>query len=366
MIRLNLLPIALAYGMNTNYLSYYFSPLVSMWFLIIYTTMAIGKGFNDRSAFLVVKFVASMILVTVIMSQEWILEAFFRWLERLCGIRWAATEWAFRVKLDLWIVYFGMFAALAYIKFRELRLMDHPRWPFVHRVSVVVSALVLLWFFIFELTQPSKFTYNTWHPYVSVLPIGAFVILRNANAILRSASSRLFAFIGTCSLETFIIQFHFWMAADTKGLLLVVPGTDWRPINMLISTIMFIWLSHKVAGATGELTNWFCGTPKKTLPTSASTRNPATLSNIITTPEAIPLTEGYKIEASEPEQLDMPVPTQRWVDRLANGSGSNTAPGFRMFPHEDSYRLSNWKAGVGTRLAVAGLTLWIVNMTWPS
>ena len=367
MVRLNLLPIALAYTMNTNYLSYYFSPLVSMWFLVIYATMAVGKSLNDRTAFLIIKFIISMVLMGFLMSQKWIMEDLFLWLNRLAGIQWNATEWAFRVTLDLWIVYFGMFTALAYIKFRELRFIDHPWWPLVQRVSIGLSAVVLLWYFIFELSQPSKFSYNAWHAYVSPLPIAAFVILRNSNPILRSASSRIFAFIGTCSLETFIIQFHFWMAADTKGLLLVIPGTRWRPLNMLVTTVMFIWLSHKVANATGDLTNWFCGTPKKTLPTPVNARAQGPTLNSSSRPEEIPLTQTGKTEGPGSTEADTSAPTERWVDRLANGTRSTSAPGFRMFVGEDSsYWSSNWSPGVGVRLMLAGLILWLFNMTWPS
>ena len=359
-----MLPITLAYTMNTNYLSYYFSPLVSMWFLIIYGTMAIGKSLNDRSTFLVMKFFVSMAFMGFLMSQKWILEELFVWLNRLCGIRWSAAEWSFRMTLDLWIVYFGMFTAVAYIRFRELRLIDHPQWPLVQRVSIGLSAVILLWFFFFELSQPSKYAYNAWHPYLSILPIGAFVILRNSTPILRSASSRIFAFIGTCSLETFIIQFHFWMAADTKGILLVIPGTKWRPLNMVVTTIMFIWLSHKVANATGELTNWFCGTSKKTLPTSVT---PRTLDpNTSTHTEEIPLTQTGKNENQGSQDTDSSAPTERWVDRLANGRRSRSTPGFRMFVGDNSSWPLDWKPGIGTRLIVSGLILWLVNISWPS
>ncbi|KAJ3480720.1 hypothetical protein NLI96_g8158 [Meripilus lineatus] len=262
MVRLNLYTLLLAYTMNTDYISYYFSPLVSMWYLIIYFTMLIGSQYNDRTLFLLFKIVLSMGAMTWFMSESWLLEALFGFLARVCNIHWSAREWAFRVNLDLWIVYLGMLAALLVIKIRELRLTDHPHWPLVHRGAIGASGLVLLWFFAFELSQPDKFIYNTWHPYISFLPIAAFIVLRNANAILRSASSRAFAFIGTCSLETFIIQYHFWLAGDTKGILLIVPGTRWRPVNMALTTFLFIYVSHRVAQATGQITQWICDTPR--------------------------------------------------------------------------------------------------------
>ena len=68
LVRINLFTCILAYIMNTNYIVYYFSPLVSFWFLIIYATMAIGARYNDRALLLAGKFVASAAIVTVVMK----------------------------------------------------------------------------------------------------------------------------------------------------------------------------------------------------------------------------------------------------------------------------------------------------------
>ncbi|KAI0931847.1 hypothetical protein AcV5_004766 [Taiwanofungus camphoratus] len=372
LIRLNLLTLLLAYTMNTDYLSYYFAPLVSWWFLIIYGTMAIGSQYNDRTVFLVCKFMLSMALVTWFMSEPSLLGTIFHFFERLCGIHWSAREWAFRVNLDLWIVYFGMFAAVSVIKIREHRLTDHPYWPLIVKGSLGLSVVVLLWFFAFELYQPDKFAYNIWHPYISFLPIGAFVALRNANAILRSASSRAFAFIGTCSLETFIIQYHFWLAGDTKGILLVVPGTRWRPVNLIITTMMFIFVSHHVAQATGTITNWICGKSKpQTLPTTTegltANRHPPPQANggdqevIFLAPQDDEPRKDNQGNNPPPEPDTPARPQRRWVDRLAEGSSSqSSSPGFRVW-----YGETEWKPGVKTKLTIGLVLMWLLNIMWP-
>ncbi|KAI1793823.1 O-acetyltransferase [Ganoderma leucocontextum] len=378
LVRLNLLTLLLAYTMNTDYLYYYFAPLVSQWYLIIYGTMAIASQYNDRTPFLVVKLLLSMIVVTMFMGQQWMFEALFQFLERFCAIHWDAREWAFRVNLDLWIVYFGMFTALAMIKIRDHRLTDHPLWPLAVKIASGVSAVVLLWFFAFELSQPDKFVYNGWHHFVSFLPIGAFVVLRNANVILRSGSSRLFAFIGTCSLETFIIQYHLWLAGDTKGILVVLPGRHSRALNLLLTTIVFIYVSHLVAKATGEITNWICGSPKKNavLPTTSqqgmghgSQRPEApTVSQSEDGQQVIFMVpQGQEEERKDrdgnplPQDPDTPArPQPRWIDRLAEDSSTPPSPGFRVW-----YGDSEWKPGLKTKLLIGVGGMWLLNMTWP-
>ncbi|PCH33881.1 Cas1p-domain-containing protein [Wolfiporia cocos MD-104 SS10] len=372
--RLNLLTILLAYLMNTDYLSYYFAPLVSWWFLVIYVTMALGSQYNERTVFLVGKIVVSMVFVAWFMGEAWILEAIFQFLERVCGIHWSAREWSFRVNLDLWIVYVGMLTALSVIKIREHRLTDHPQWPLATKVASGASALALLWFLAFELMQSDKFAYNRWHPYVSFLPVLAFVVLRNATGILRSASSRMFAFVGTCSLETFIIQYHLWLAGDTKGILLVIPGTRWRPANLVLTTIVFVYVSHRVAQATGEVTNWVCGTGKpQTLPTTAEPAPSSSRRAHAVTPagegEVIFLVsqDGEQRKDNDgndlPPEPDTPArPPRRWVDRLAEESSASqsSSPGFRVW-----YGETEWQPGVGTKLAIAAVTLWLLNIMWP-
>ena len=206
MVRLNLLTIVLAYVMDTDYLSYYFSPLVSMWFVIIWFTMWVGHRWNNRILFIVPKMLASAGLVAAFFLSEGPLAFTFKIINSICGTEWFAREWAFRVTLDLYIVYWGMFSALVFIKVGESRLTEDPRWPTISKVGIWLSGLGMLWFFVFELTRPTKFSYNQSHPHTSIIPVAAFAILRNATPALRSTSSKFFIYFGQCSLETFIIQ----------------------------------------------------------------------------------------------------------------------------------------------------------------
>ncbi|KAK4047271.1 hypothetical protein OIO90_006232 [Microbotryomycetes sp. JL221] len=259
LIRLNLLTVVLAYVMNTEYLSYYFSPLVTIWFGIIWVTLWIGHQHNEHTAFLTVKLTIAAALTAAFFEIEGALETTFRIINAVFATEWNAREWRFRVTLDMWIVWIGMFTALAFIKSKEIRLTDRPDWPQLQQWTVVGSAVAMFAFFVFELSRESKFVYNAAHPYVSFVPVLAFVILRNATPYLRSTSSKFFIFFGQCSLETFIIQFHLFIAGDTRGIIMMIPGGPWlRPINFAVTSVVFVYVSNQVATATGVLTEWIC------------------------------------------------------------------------------------------------------------
>ena len=389
MVRLNLLTIILAYVMNADYLFYYFAPMVSFWYIVVYLTMAFGSQYNDRTAFLVSKVLIVMAFTTFVIEEEWILKEIFSVLGGIFNIGWSAKESSFRLRLDYWIIYFGMLTAVAFMKVRDNRLTDHPLWPRIVKVSIGGSVIGILWFFAFELMQPSKFTYNHWHPYVSWVPIISFVILRNANATLRSASSRMFGFIGRCSLETFIIQYHLWMAADTKGLLIVIPWTRWRISNMIITTMIFVWLSNQVAQATTVMTSWICGSGKGSEPPSLPTHNVNTNANVgssgsggsssMLTPsgrgisaavppsESLPLISDNDQDESKDERMppepDTPTRPVRWVDRLAEGSPAPRNNNSVTFLSEKKEWL---KVGLVGRISIGFVVMWVLNLMWPS
>ncbi|SCV67287.1 BQ2448_5933 [Microbotryum intermedium] len=261
LIRLNLLTVVLSYLMNTDYLSYYFSPLVTIWFGIIWVTMWIGHQHNDKPAFLVSKLVVAAGLTAAYFEIEGPLEATFSIINTIFATAWNAKEWRFRVTLDMWIVWIGMLTAYAFILIKDNRLTEHPSWAQWQRSTIIGSAISMAGYFIFELSRPNKFVYNASHPYVAAIPVLAFVVLRNATPYLRSTSSKFFIFFGQCSLETFIIQFHFFIAGDTRGIIMMIPGGPFlRPINFIVTSTVFVYISNQVATATGSLTSWICAT----------------------------------------------------------------------------------------------------------
>ena len=272
LVRLNLLSCCLPYVMRTDYLFYYFAPLISFWYLVIYLTMRIGQSWNSSLGFVLSKILISAVILTASVRIPGLIEGVLRLLRSSCGIQWNVAEWRFRLQLDMYIVYVGMAVAIFFIKITDIFTEERPRnhvSRFVHdyfarlrTLSIVGAIAVIPLFWTLTRRSPDKYDYNGWVPYISCFPILSFVVLRNCSQYARNFYSSIFAWLGKCSLETFTLQFHIWMAADTKGLLsLGVFGRNdthidgrWQDFTLL--TLVFIWVSWHAAAATTTVTSW--------------------------------------------------------------------------------------------------------------
>lgn len=276
-VRLNFLSCLLPYAMGTDYLFYYFAPLITFWYTIIYLTMRIGHSRNLSLVYLVTKIIISACIVTLLITAPHVLETVFTVLQYTCHMNWNVSEWRFRLELDAYIVFVGMLCGIAFVKasaiLREEQTENkpflsviRPYWVWI-RIAAVASALTALpLYWRFASLFSSKVDYNRWVPYLSWVPILSFVILRNCTRGARNFRSSFFVWLGRHSLETFTLQFHIWLAADTKGILaLGVFGrtrtdTDGRWVDFVLLTIMFFWMSWLAAAATAATTLWIVGT----------------------------------------------------------------------------------------------------------
>ena len=273
LIRLNMLSCLLPYVMKTDYLFYYFAPLISFWYLVIYLTMVVGHSRNRSLGFLIAKVLISAISTTGLIRVPGIFETFFQVLEKCCNIHWNVTEWRFRLQLDSYIVYTGMLCGTLFVKYLDALHVDLPedsalnrlirQVPWIFRFIWLPMALVTPpVFYLFAHRTPDKYSYNAWLPYISTAPVLAFVTFRNISRHTRNFHSSVFAWIGRHSLETFTLQFHIWLAADTKGLLAlgvfegIAGGDGGARVDLAVLTIIFLWVCWHVAAATQALTSW--------------------------------------------------------------------------------------------------------------
>ena len=265
-LRINLLSCILPYFMGTDYMFYYFAPLITYWFIIIYATMAIGSKYNDNYIAVISKIAIMMVGLWLVMNWTPLFDWFFDILHMVFRIQWDLHEWKFRANLDGIVVFVGMLCGLVYTKIQR-----DSHWLFSLKTYAIPAAGTFFAYMYYSITiHTKKEHYNAWHPLLSWIPIVAFVVLRNAVLPLRNYYSKAAAWLGRCSLETFILQFHIFLAADTKGVLLLdafrggdgsLLGDRWR--DLLVIVPIFLWVSSLVSDATGEIVKVMVTKPKE-------------------------------------------------------------------------------------------------------
>jgi hypothetical protein len=91
------------------------------------------------------------------------------------------------------------------------------------------------------------------------------------------------------------------LAGDTKGILVVVGPSQWRWVSFIFGTILFVFVSWKVASVTGTITNWIMGNQKK--PAAVAPAVPIASAPIA--PD--PVVDGEKATENDVEKTESPV-----------------------------------------------------------
>ncbi|KAK7929625.1 hypothetical protein WMY93_006020 [Mugilogobius chulae] len=286
LFRLNFLVLVLCAVMDRPYQFYYFVPLVSFWFVLIYSALAVWPQIVQKKANhsvpwhlgILLKLLGVLLLICLFASSQGLFESTFTtWpLSQLFQLNGNIHEWWFRWKLDRFAVVQGMLFAFFYLLLQKKQVLSETKGDtlFSAKVSLpllLLSGLSFITYSVWASSCESKAQCNQIHPYISVVPILAFILIRNIPAVARSVYSSFFAWFGKISLEVssssvsvcrtvsnpnvcfqlFICQYHIWLAADTKGILVLVPGNP--SLNILLSSFIFVCVAHEISLITNVL-----------------------------------------------------------------------------------------------------------------
>ncbi|XP_010081844.1 PREDICTED: CAS1 domain-containing protein 1-like, partial [Pterocles gutturalis] len=266
LFRLNFLVVVLCIVMDRPYQFYYFVPLVTIWFMIIYATLAIWPQIVQKKANgnclwhfgLLLKLICLLTCIYFLSYSQGAFEKIFSFwpLSKCFELNGNVYEWWFRWKLDRYVVFHGMLFAFIYLALQKRQMISEGKGDplFSNRVSNVllfISVVCFLTYSIWASSCKNKTECNELHPSVSVVQILAFILIRNIPGYVRSVYSSFFAWFGKISLELFICQYHIWLAADTKGILVLVPG--YPMFNVLVSTFIFVCVAHEISQITNDL-----------------------------------------------------------------------------------------------------------------
>ncbi|XP_061269473.1 N-acetylneuraminate 9-O-acetyltransferase isoform X4 [Bos javanicus] len=165
-------------------------------------------------------------------------------------------EWWFRWRLDRYVVFHGMLFAFIYLALQKRQILSEGKGEplFSSKISnflLFISVVSFLTYSIWASSCKNKAQCNELHPSVSVVQILAFILIRNIPGYARSVYSSFFAWFGKISLELFICQYHIWLAADTRGILVLIPGNPM--LNIIVSTFIFVCVAHEISQITNDL-----------------------------------------------------------------------------------------------------------------
>ncbi|KAM4687283.1 N-acetylneuraminate (7)9-O-acetyltransferase [Discoglossus pictus] len=266
LFRLNFLVVVLCIVMDRPYQFYYFVPLVTFWFMVIYCSLAMWPQIIQKKANgnylwnfgLILKLSFLLLLLCFLSYSQGTFEKMFSlWpISKLFELNGNVYEWWFRWKLDRYAVFHGMAFAFLYLALQKHQVLSEGKGDplFSNKVSNVLlffSVVSFLTYSIWASSCKNKTECNEMHPSISVVQILAFVLIRNIPGYARSVYSSFFAWFGKISLELFICQYHIWLAADTKGILVLIPGNPM--LNIIVSTFIFVCVAHEISHITNDL-----------------------------------------------------------------------------------------------------------------
>uniref|UniRef100_A0A8C6F5J8 N-acetylneuraminate (7)9-O-acetyltransferase n=3 Tax=Monodon monoceros TaxID=40151 RepID=A0A8C6F5J8_MONMO len=266
LFRLNFLVVVLCIVMDRPYQFYYFVPLVTVWFMVIYVTLALWPQIIQKKANgncfwhfgLLLKLAFLLLCICFLAYSQGAFEKIFSlWpLSKCFELKGNVYEWWFRWRLDRYVVFHGMLFAFIYLALQKRQVLSEGKGEplFSNKVSnflLFISVVSFLTYSIWASSCKNKAECNELHPSVSVVQILAFILIRNIPGYARSVYSSFFAWFGKISLELFICQYHIWLAADTRGILVLIPGNPM--LNIIVSTFIFVCVAHEISQITNDL-----------------------------------------------------------------------------------------------------------------
>ncbi|KAI0902179.1 Cas1p-domain-containing protein [Annulohypoxylon nitens] len=222
LFRLNLLSAVLPFFMKTDYNLYYFAPVISFWFLVVYGTLRIFREYNNDANMVLTKVAAAAMITTIMISKHGILEAAAKFSHDYLNVDWDVREMRFRLQLDRYIVFVGTAMAVNFhdtaIR-RSQGILEFVARDPSHQRLYIMSCLANIGAFLFftQLNFFDKVSYNMVHPFISWAPIVPFLALRRELEGAKDVYLRLPAALGQISLETYVLQYHVWLAGNATA-----------------------------------------------------------------------------------------------------------------------------------------------------
>ncbi|PKS12694.1 hypothetical protein jhhlp_000902 [Lomentospora prolificans] len=298
LLRFNLLSCILAFTVSTPWTAYYFAPLISFWFLVTYTILAVHKASNDNIPILFLKIVGAAAVGNLLILHSDLIEQVISVANLILRSSWSGGKMARELAFDSITPFIAILSAS--LAHRATQLRDHSAPAsgtpgpniFAEFLDDVISAiaghessrfgagqlaktiftaiavfiLALLTFIFSDTVMRYRDTTELCHPLISWIPILAAVYLRGT----RKGGYLAFpAFLGKIALELYLLQNHLWLVDSGTHILGVWPRDDRASFlsqgiyyfQRAFITVAFVWVANECHHATRSAVNLILGTP---------------------------------------------------------------------------------------------------------
>jgi len=163
--------------------------------------------------------------------------------------------------LDHWATFFGMTFALNFPLTTKMFSILAPKTTTTSSSNSIFSNIgliipialfiILTIFWVKDVLLLDKLPYNQMNAYFCIVPMTAYLFIRNSTPFLRSYISSFLHMLGKTTLETYLLQHHLWLASNAKQLLVILP--DHPKINFFLCTLLFLFASQEIYRLTMSL-----------------------------------------------------------------------------------------------------------------
>ncbi|CAN8023545.1 unnamed protein product, partial [Ixodes persulcatus] len=208
---------------------------------------------------IVLKFVGLFSVVTILYMSEVFFEKIFvtrPWKALFVTTDDSIKEWWFRWKIDRYSVASGMLFAFAHYLLKQYRVVDdnHHGNLFSRGLSLTVTLGSLLGLGAtakYRGTCTTRINLHRLSPACALMVVPAQLSIEGAANFDQTLVSTLLKSSVTFKVQLFIAQYHIWLAADTHGVLVLVPG--YPVLNVIVTSFIFVCISHEIHLLTGKL-----------------------------------------------------------------------------------------------------------------
>jgi len=239
-IRINYFPILLSLATGVSLDLYYVVPLHTIGFFMTLVTCFLSQKLEYQMGYWRSRIVAITIIT--------IAHILFYETKAVELLLFFSTEIHLRFQMDKYSALIGVISGLCMKKATE-----YISWAYgdVHKTRVQIKQcllgilLIAGWYIAYGYI-PDKLVYNPIHPYIFLLPMFGWLLIRNSSRYLMEHHSTFLEFLGRNTLETYVLQFHLFMNHSVQHIPIVIPGSGsdghivLRTLNMLLCGIIFL------------------------------------------------------------------------------------------------------------------------------